>query len=80
MNCGQSIMARKMNPSNLALEISTQDGVTNRRPATEPSALYLMRLPLPKLKNPPLKRRLPVFIDAETRAQIEHPVKIIHAG
>jgi hypothetical protein len=80
MNCAQSIMARKMNPSKLALETSGQDAVSNRRSATEPSALYLMRLPLPKAKNQPLKRRLPVFIDAETRAQIEHPVKIIHAG
>jgi hypothetical protein len=69
-----------MNPSKLALEIRAQADATDRRPAMEPSALYLMRLPLPKLKNLPVKRRLPVFIDAETRAQIEHPVKIIHAG
>ena len=39
-----------------------------------------MQLRLPKLKISPLKKKVPVIVDAETRAQIEHPVKIRHVA
>ena len=71
-------MAKKVNASKLALESRGQAEVTNRQPATESAALCLMQVRLPRLKISPFKRKLPVIVDAETRAQIEHPVKIRH--
>ena len=41
-------------------------------------ALYMMQLQLPKRENPQPKRKLPIFVDAETLAQIEYSVKIRH--
>lgn len=63
----------------LAYVSRLQAEVTNRRRAPE-AALYLMQLQLPRWKIYPSKKRLAVIMDAESRAQIEHPVKIIHAG
>lgn len=63
----------------MAQEIRAQTAMLNRRPATDPAALYLMQARLPKLKISPAKRRLKIAIDADS-AQIEHPVKIRHAG
>jgi hypothetical protein len=71
-------MAKKMNA--LELETRGQAGITNRLPAKVSPALYLMQLRLPRLKISPLKKRVPVIVDAETRAQIEHPVKIRHVA
>jgi hypothetical protein len=71
-------MAKKMNTLKLALESRGQAEVTNRLPAKVSPALYLMQMRLPKLKISPLKRKLSILVDPETRAQIEHPVKIRH--
>jgi len=71
-------MAKKMNTLKLALESRGQAEVTNRLPAKVSPALYLMQMRLPKLKISPLKRKLSIIVDPETRAQIEHPVKIRH--
>jgi len=71
-------MAKKVNALRLVLESRGQAELTHRLPAKISPALYLMQLRLPKLKISPLKRKVPVIVDAETRAQIEHPVKIRH--
>jgi hypothetical protein len=73
-------MAKKVNALKLVLESRGQAEVTYRMPAKISPALYLMQLRLPKLKISPLKRKVPVIVDAETRAQIEHPVKIRHVA
>jgi hypothetical protein len=72
-------MAKKINAMKLEYVSRGRAEAASRRRAPE-AALYLMQLQLPKLKNFPAKRQLEIFIDAETRAQIEHPVKIIHVG
>jgi hypothetical protein len=73
-------MAKKTNALKLLLETRGQAEITNRLPPKVSPALYLMQLRLPKLKISPLKRKVPVIVDAETRAQIEHPVKIRHVA
>jgi hypothetical protein len=73
-------MAKKVNALKLAMESRGQAVVTNRLPAKISPALYLMQLRLPKLKISPQKKKVPVIMDAETRAQIEHPVKIRHVA
>ena len=73
-------MAKKVNPLKLMLETRGQVEVTHRLPAKVSPALYLMQMRLPKLKISPLKKKVPVDMDAETRAQIEHPVKIRHVA
>jgi hypothetical protein len=73
-------MAKKVNALKLVLETRGQAEVTNRLPAKVSPALYLMQLRLPKLRIAPLKKKLPIAVDAETRAQIEHPVKIRHVA
>jgi len=67
-------MARKMNPPKPAQEIRVQSTTTGL------AAFYLAHMRPPGLKITTPRRRLPVAVDAETRAQIEHLVKIIHAG
>jgi hypothetical protein len=80
MNCDVYGMAKKVNLMKRMLEsrepYSAHDGWAE--PVSP--ALYLMQLRLPRLRISPSKRKLPVFVDAETQAQIERPVKIIHAG
>ena len=71
-------MAKKANALKFAQEFRGQAAVTNRQPVAELAALYLMQVRSPRLKISPPKKRLPVAVDAETRAQIEHPVKIRH--
>jgi hypothetical protein len=71
-------MAKKVNLMKLTQETRGQAELTNRLPAKVSPALYLMQLRLPKTKISPLKRKLPIAVDTETRAQIEHPVKIRH--
>ena len=71
-------MAKKVNALKLVLESRGQAELTNRLPAKISPALYLMQLRLPKVKISPMKRKVPVIVDAETRAQIEQPVKIRH--
>jgi hypothetical protein len=73
-------MAKKMNALKLVSESRGAAEVTNRLPAKVSPALYLMQLRLPKLKISSLKKRVTVIVDAETRAQIEHPVKIRHVA
>ena len=73
-------MAKKVNALKLVLESRGQAEVAYRPPAKISPALYLMQLRLPKLKISPLKRKVPIIVDAETRAQIEHPVKIRHVA
>ena len=71
-------MAKKVNALKLAQAARGQAEVTNRWPTPVSPALYLMQLRLPKMRICPPKRKLAVTVDAETRAQIEHPVKIRH--
>jgi hypothetical protein len=73
-------MAKKVNALKLAQQTRGRAEFTDRPPATVSPALYLMQLRLPKSKISPLKKRLPIDMDAETRAQIEHPVEIKHVG
>jgi hypothetical protein len=73
-------MAKKVNALKLAMESRGQAEVTNRLPAKISPALYLMQLRLPKLKISQQKKKVPVIVDAETLAQIEHPVKIRHVA
>ena len=39
-----------------------------------------MQVRLPQLRIFRVKRKLPITVDAETRAQMEHPVKIRHVA
>ena len=73
-------MAKKVNAFKLALMSRGQAEVTSRWPTPVSPALYLMQLRRPKLRISPLKKKLPIMMDAETLAQIEHPVKIRHIG
>jgi hypothetical protein len=73
-------MAKKVNAMKLAEAARGQAEVTDRQPTRESAALCLMQVRLPMLKIFRSKRKLPVLMDDETRAQIEHPVKIRHAG
>jgi hypothetical protein len=73
-------MAKKMNSLKLAQETLGNAAVTDRQPELQMAALYLIQSRSLALKILPPMRRLRVAVDAETRAQIEHPVKIIHAG
>jgi len=71
-------MAKKMNTLKLAQEISGTAQITNRQPKLEMAALYFTQAKSQKLKIAPMKRRLQITVDADTRAQIQHPVKITH--
>ncbi len=73
-------MAKKATALKFATEIREQIAVTNRHPAAEMAALYLLQVRVPRLKISPLKKKLIVVMDPETRAQIAHPVKIRHVG
>ena len=73
-------MAKKVNALRLAQVFHGLGEVTNRLPAKVSPALYLMQLRRPKIKIYPLIRKLLVDMDAETRAQIAHPVKIRHVA
>ncbi len=73
-------MAKKVNAMKLALETRGQAELTNRLPAKISPALYLMQLRLPKMKIPTPRKKVPLVVDDETRAQIEHPVKIKHVA
>ena len=72
-------MARKANTLTVLQEMRGQAQITNRQPVVEPAALYLMQVRTRALKIAAPRRRLRVAADAETRAEILHPVKIIHA-
>jgi len=80
MKCIKNFMARKMNSMKFAQETQGNAAITYRRPELQIAAYYLMQLRTQTLRISPPRRRLQVFADAETRAQIEHPVKIIHAA
>ena len=72
-------MARKANTISVLQEMRGQAQVTNRQPAAELAALYLMQVRKRALEIPPPRRRLKIATDAVTRAEISEPVKIIHA-
>jgi hypothetical protein len=80
MNCIKNFMARKMNSLKLALEVRGNAAVTDRRPETQMAALYLMQARSSALEIATPRRRLRVVMDAETRAETEYSIKIIHAG
>lgn len=80
MNCNFNGMAKKVNALKLAQAARAQAEVTDRQCATESAALCLMQVRLPKMKIFRSKRKLPVAVDAETLAQIEHPVNIRHVA
>jgi hypothetical protein len=73
-------MAKKVNDMRLAQESWGQGEVLNRRPSAESPALYLMQAWMPRFRIAPPKKRLPVFMDAETLADVQCPVKIRHIG
>jgi hypothetical protein len=71
-------MAKKMNALQVVEASRAEVEIQRFRHAPFSPALYMMQLQLPKRENFPPKRKLPIFVDAETRAQIEHPVEIRH--
>jgi len=73
-------MAKKVNELKLAQASWGQAEVTNRRPSADSPALYLMQAWMPRCRVPQPKKRLPVFVDAETRAAVPCPVKIRHVA
>jgi hypothetical protein len=73
-------MAKKMNNLRLEQMNWAQSEITNRKPTTEPAALYLMQIRSSKLRISPLKKRVPIFVDSETRADLPRPVKIRHGA
>jgi hypothetical protein len=80
MKCIKSFMARKMNSMKFAQETRDNAAIMYRQPGLPVAAFYLMQMRSQALRISPPRRRLQVFADAETRAQTEHPVKIIHAA
>jgi hypothetical protein len=76
MNCDGQGMARKANTLTVLQEMHGQSQVTNRQPAAELAALYLMQVRTRALKVSQPRRRLRVVTDAETRAEIARPVSI----
>jgi len=72
-------MAKKVDAFKLSQVSWGQAEVTNRRPASDSAALYLMQIRSSRLRISPLKKRLPIFVDAETYADVPCPVKIRHA-
>jgi len=73
-------MAKRIDATRLAQESWAKAEVTDRQPMSESAALCLMRVRLPQLRIFRVKRKLPITVDAETRAQMEHPVKIRHVA
>jgi hypothetical protein len=71
-------MAKKMNALQVMEASRAEVEIEKLRHAPLSPALYMMQLQLPQPKTFPAKRKLPVEVDAETRAQIEYPVKIRH--
>jgi hypothetical protein len=72
-------MAKKMNNLRLDQVNWGQAEIMNRRPTMEPAALYLMQIRSSRARVAPLKRRVPVFMDPETR-DVSHSVKIRHGA
>jgi hypothetical protein len=79
-SCDVCRMAKKINDLKFAQENQGQAEITNRRPTSDSAALYLMQVRMPRLKISPQKKRLPIFVDAETREAVPFPVKIRHLG
>ena len=73
-------MAKKVNVLMLAQESRGHAEVTNRQPAKESSALCLLQVRMPVFKVFRVKKKLPIMVDDETHAQMEHPVKIRHVA
>ena len=80
MTCDSCDMAKKINPLVLVHVSRGQAEIMDRQPARESASLCLLPVRLPQFKLFRLKRKLPVTVDDETRAQIEHPVKIRHVA
>lgn len=80
MTCDSLDMAKKINLLKLAQASRGQAEVTDRQPSRESGALCLLQVRLPQFNIFHLKRKLPITVDDETRAQIEHPVKIRHVA
>jgi hypothetical protein len=71
-------MAKKVNDMRLAQESWGQGEVSNRRPSADSPALYLMQVWLPRFRISPPKKRLPIFVEADTLDDVPCPVKITH--
>ena len=69
-------MAKKVNELKLAQENWGQAEVTNRR--GESPALFLTQAWMPRFRVAQPKKKLPIFMDADTRAEVSRPVKIRH--
>ncbi|HXI73699.1 MAG TPA: hypothetical protein VNN22_25435 [Verrucomicrobiae bacterium] len=73
-------MAKKVNALRLAQISHGHAEVTNRLPTPLSPALYLTQLRLPRWNIMPIKRKLPIAIGDETKAEMEYPVKITLLG
>ena len=71
-------MAKKMNALQVMEAGRAEVEIEELRHAPLSPALYMMQLQLPQPKTSPLKRKLPVIMDADTRDAVPQPVKIIH--
>ena len=71
-------MAKKVNLMKLTQETRLPAEVMDRWPAAVSPALYLMQLRLPKLRISPVKKKLPIIMDPESRDATAQSVKIIH--
>ena len=80
MNCDLSRMAKKVHLTKLTLETRGQAELTNRRSAPFSPALYLMQLRLPKLRISPVKKKIPIIMDPESRYDVAQSVKIRHVA
>ena len=73
-------MARNMNRLKLEQTARAQATITNRQPAQQTGAFYLMQLRSQTLKALPFRRRLQIPVEPEPGSEIPRLVKIIHAG
>jgi len=73
-------MAQKLNTLKLAQAVRAQAAVTNRQPAQQTGAFYLMQLRSQSLKASPFRRRQQIPVEPGQCPEIPRLVKIIHAG
>jgi hypothetical protein len=73
-------MAKKINALRLGQETWGGSEITNRRPTSDTAVLYLLDIRPTWLKVPPPRRRLTIFVEPGTLADLPQEVKIRHAG
>jgi hypothetical protein len=80
VTCGKTGMARNLNRLKVAQAARAQAAVTNRQPAQQAGAFYLMQLRSETQKTSPFRRRLHIAVESGPCAEVPRFVKIIHAG